>query len=150
MLAAFQNSFTVKFSKKLKKPCVHYPPHLWLTLHMLLHYLAKLKMPLLSFLHCSWHENLHQNSYIFLLSVIHLIGHILTSITCFWLNHNNCLSCVRSVLSSLSSSKTVCQLTEYVKSPWQCLPFQPSEMWDTHNIDGQTLWHAFLWFKHQQ
>ena len=43
---------------------------------MLLHYLVKLKMPLLPFSHYSCHRNIHQNSFI-LLNVIHIVWHIL-------------------------------------------------------------------------
>jgi len=51
-------------------------------------------------------------------------------LTCFWLNIN-CLLCARSAASSLSSSRTICQLTERAQPLCQCLPFQPSEMGDT-------------------
>ena len=65
---------------------------------------------------------------VLLLNVIHIICH---AITYFWLN-SNCLSCARSVVSSLSSSETMCQLNECTQPPCQCLPLQTSEMGDTH------------------
>jgi len=58
------------------------------------------------------------------------------TITYFWLN-SHCLSCVRSVLSSLSSSETMCQLNECAQPPCQCLPLQTimfisSGLWPQH------------------
>ena len=42
------------------------------------------------------------------------------------------LSCARSDVSSLSFSQTTCQLNERAQPPCQCLPFETSEMGDTH------------------
>ena len=45
--------------------------------------------------------------------------------------NSNCLSCARSVVSSLSFSETMCQLNECAQPPCQCLLLQTSEMGDT-------------------
>ena len=76
----------------------------------------KLKMPLLSLYHYSCYKNLHWNLFIYLYYLTRM------TITCFLLN-SNCLSCARSVVSSLSSSETMCQLNERAQLPCQ---------WDTH------------------
>jgi len=68
------------------------------------------------FCHFSTTINIHRNMFLF------------TRITiCLWLNINF-LSCARSVVSSLSSSKTIRHLTECAQPPCQCLPLQPSEI----------------------
>jgi len=41
-------------------------------------------------------------------------------------------SCARPAASSLSYNWTICQLTERARPLCQCVPFQPSEMGDTH------------------
>ena len=58
----FQNAFTLGCNQKfgIRTLCV-----LHLTLHMLLHYLAKLKMPLLPISHYSCYKNIYRNSFIF-------------------------------------------------------------------------------------
>jgi len=99
----FKISLLLDAARNLQYNCHH-------MLHMLLHYLAKLKMPLLPFSHYSCYKITNQNSFIYFSSCN---SYYLTNITttCFCLNIN-CLSCVRSVASSLSSSRTICQLTE--------------------------------------
>jgi len=58
----------------------------------------------------------------FLLNLIY----IMITVIHFWLN-SNCLSCTKSVVSSLSSSKTMCQNNECAQPPCQCLPFLNSD-----------------------
>jgi len=50
------------------------------------------------------------------------------TITCFWLN-SNCMSCARSVVSSWSSSETMCQLNQCAQTPWQVSRVKPSCQW---------------------
>ena len=67
-------------------------------------------------------------TYIEIQSVYYLTG---ITITYFWLN-SNCLLCSKSVVSSSSSSETMCELNECAQPPCQCLPLQTSEMGDIH------------------
>jgi len=55
------------------------------------------------------------------------------TVTCVWLI-SNCLSCARSVVSSLSSSETMYHFSKCARAlpPWHCLPFLPAEMGDMH------------------
>jgi len=46
----------------------------------------------------------------------------------FWFN-SNCLSCARSLVSSFSSSETMCQLNECTQHLCQWLPLQTYENW---------------------
>jgi len=138
-LADFHNSFIFGFSKKFAiKPLSCFPLHI----NCVATLPCELKIPLLSFYTYSCYKNLHRNSCIISLNVIDIIWHVLpvTSelviwttrhTTYFWLN-SNCLSCVRSVVSSLSSSETMCQLNECAQSSGQCLTLQTSEMGDSH------------------
>ena len=119
MLVDFQNSFIFRFSNKFAIEAFS-----WFLPTLTMYYTTL--------------QNLNANFIILpqllqkltskFINVIHILTRI--SITCFWLN-SNCLSYARSVVSSLSSSKTMCQLNECAQPQCHCLPFQTSEMGNT-------------------
>ena len=121
MFADFQNYFTFGFSRKFAIKLLSHFHH---TITMLLHYLVKLKMRLLSF----YHYSLHRNSFSFLRDVIHIIWRILPC-------DSTVTACnVRDMLwvLYLPCSERMCQLNKCAQPPCQCLPLQTSEMGDTH------------------
>jgi len=135
MLTDFKISFTIGFNKKYAIPLC-FPPNI--------NYVATLPCKTLNvtfiILPLQLLQKLTSKFIYFVLNVIHIIWHI--TITYFWLS-SNYLSCARSVVSSLSSSKTMGQLNERAKRPCQCLPFLKRET-PTFISPGLWLQHPHL------
>jgi len=115
--------FAVLLSKKFAtKSLLQF---LYCPLYVSLHYtLRNLNISLLSFIDYSCYKNLHPN-----FCNSYYVTRI--TVTCFWLN-SNCLSCARSIVSSLSSRRQCsCSLStrDSHLQKWETPAFISSNVW---------------------